>query len=178
MGWADDSTGLSEQGILDAQATTTKLSSYQIDAIYYSDLRRTSETASIITSTLNLTAEKTHLLRERDLGNFAGRTSHEIKTNNPEDWNKFLDHHDPDWNGLEGESLSHVHARFADLLQHLHSTHPDKTVLLVTHSGYLHTVLRDHFGFFPKESFQEVGHSSITILEKTTSTYQLALYDA
>ena len=177
MGWAKDDTGLSEQGVKDAQTTAAKLTTYQIDSIYYSDLLRTSETAHIITSTLGLTGEPTHLLRERNLGNFAGLTSHEIKTTRPGDWDKFLDHHDLDWNGLEGESLRHVHERFARLLQHLHSNHTDQTILLVTHSGYLHTILRDHFEFFPKESFQEVSHSSITVLEKTISSYRLALYN-
>lgn len=177
MGWADDSTGLSDQGIQDAQSTASKLSSYHIDSIYYSDLRRTTQTATIITSSLGLTAKPTQLLRERDLGNFAGLTSHEIKTKRPADWDKFLDHHDPDWNGLEGESLRHVHARFSSLLDHLHSNHQDQTIVLVTHSGYLHTILRDHFEFFPKDSFKEVGHSSITVLEKTVTSYQLSLYD-
>lgn len=178
MGWVDDTAGLSEQGKQDAKSTAAKLASYQIDATYYSDLLRTTETANIITSTLQLSGQPTHLLRERNLGNFAGRTYHDIKTNSHADWDKFLDHHDPDWNGLEGESLRDMHKRFDQFMQKLKTKHPDQTVLLITHSGFMHTILRDYFEFFPKESFIEVGHSSLTILEKSGDKYELKAHNA
>lgn len=178
MGWAHDHVGLSDQGRGDALAVAAKLKNYHIDYIYHSDLKRTSETAAIITQELGMTSIPTVGLRERNLGTFAELTAYEVMTTRPHDWAKFLDHYDPNWNGLAGESLRDVHIRFRSLLSQLQSRHQNQTILLITHSGYLHTVLRDHFEFFPKESFKEVGHSSLTVLEKTLSSYHLVLYDA
>lgn len=177
MGWVNDTIGLSEQGRADARATAIKLRDYQIDVAYHSDLLRTTETARIISSELSLKIEPTHYLRERNLGNFADLTAHDIISSRPYDWSKFLDHADQDWNGLEGESLRQVNARFAKFHQQLKELHSGQTVLLVTHSGILHTILRDYFGFFPVESFIEVGHDSVTVLDKVNGQYQLTLHN-
>lgn len=178
MGWDDDYAGLNDLGIEDAKNTASKLTQYHIDAVYHSDLIRTSETAIIITKQLKLTSIPTPYLRERNLGNFANHTMHEIKVNRPHDWDKFLDHADADWNGLQGESLRDVCNRFDSFIKKLEISHSNQKVLLITHSGFMHTVLRDYFNFFPKESFVEVGHSSVTLLEKANGNYQLSLHDA
>lgn len=177
MGWTNDTTGLSDAGRLDATATAAKLKSYRIDAAYHSDLLRTTETAQIISETLQIQITPTPLLRERNIGNFAGHSHGELAENRPADWAKFLDHHDLDWNGLEGESLRDVHNRFHQLKNNLSQSHVNQSVLLVTHSGFIHTVLRDIFGFFPKESFIEVNHDSVTILEKQSNSYILSRYN-
>jgi broad specificity phosphatase PhoE len=177
IGWQDD-VGLSDQGKLDALKTASKLKHYQIDAVFHSDLRRSHETCLIISRELNLPATPTPYLRERNLGNFAGFTHHEIKQTRPSDYAKFLDHHDPDWNGLEGESLREVSQRFASFLRKLETTHPGQTVLLVSHAGFIHTFLRDYFGFFPKESFEEVDHSSVTVIDREPDGYRLTLYNS
>ncbi len=177
MGWDSDHVGLSAEGRLDAQITAAKLSKYSLDAIYYSDLRRTSETAEIITNILGISATPNVLIRERNLGSFAEHTMHDLKVNRSKEWEKFLDHHDPDWTIPGGESLRDVHTRFAQMLSFLSTNHNNQTVLLITHSGYIHTVLRDHFGFFAKDTFVEVDHTSHTVLTKTQSSYELTLYN-
>ncbi len=177
MGWVRDYAHLTEKGKGEAAKVAQTLLDYQIDHIYHSDLIRTAETAEIICKALGKESEPTMYLRERNLGNFADRTWDDIKTNSPADFTKFLDHADADWNGLEGESLRDMHERFQQFLDHLHKEHSNQTVLLVTHSGFLYTILRDFFEFFPKESFTEVGHSSITVLEKDNDHYRLKLYN-
>lgn len=177
MGWVNDVVGLSDQGKEDALATARKLESYHIDTIYHSDLLRTTETSEIICSHLQMPSEPSLGIRERNLGNFADRTAHDIKQSRPQAWDKFLDHADPDWNGLEGESLRDVHMRFHNFMTGLHHDHSGQTVLLITHSGIMHTVLRDYFHFFPIESFVEVDHDSVTILDKVGGTYHLTLHN-
>lgn len=177
MGWTNDTTGLSEEGKLDAARTAAKLKSLRIDAAYHSDLLRTTETAHIISESLQIKITPSPLLRERNIGTFADHTHQELRETRPVDWAKFLDHHDLDWNGLEGESLRDVHTRFHELRQLLSNNHPDQSVLLVTHSGFIHTVLRDIYSFFPKESFIEVNHDSVTILTKQEDTYSLTRYN-
>lgn len=176
MGW-NDHVGLSDQGYQDARRTAEKLQKYHIDYAFHSDFIRTTETAKIISEITGIAPIPTTYLRERNLGNFAELTMGEIKLNRPQDWAKFLDHHDPDWNGLEGESLRDVSNRFHTFLTETLSQYKDKSVLLITHSGYIHTILRDYFEFFDKDSFEEVGHSSVTILEKNGHTYKLVSYN-
>ncbi len=176
MGW-NDHVGLSPQGRRDALTTAKKLQNYQINAAYHSDLLRTRETAEIISRHLKIHSTPNQLLRERDLGNFANLTPHQIMLDRPDDWSKFIDHHDITWNGLNGESLHHVHQRIAKLRTTLKKHHAGATVLLITHSGLIHIMLRDHFGFFPKESFIDVAHDSITLLEKRVDRYHLALHN-
>jgi len=176
MGWKSD-VGLTANGRRHAKEVAAKLKDYHIDYIYASDLRRATETATIIANALTLTPLPTAGLRERNLGNFAERTWEDIQTNSATDWDKFLDHFDPDWNGLAGESLRDMHARFDHFLSQLRHKHSDQTLLLVTHSGFLYTILRDYFHFFPTESFLEVDHSSITILDKTGDGYSLTAFN-
>ena len=176
MGWHDH-VGLSPQGQLDAKKTAQKLKQYPIDFAFHSDFIRTSETAKIISDEIGMAITPTHYLRERNLGNFAELTMGEIKANRPDDWAKFLDHHDPDWNGLEGGSLWDVSDRFHKFVSQILSQYPSKSILLITHSGYIHTILRDYFEFFDKDSFEEVGHSSVTILEKEGNKYNIITYN-
>jgi len=168
---------LSETGRKQATSTGKRLSQMQVDVIYHSDILRTTETASIIGKLINLAPVPTELLRERDLGIFDNHTLHEVQEKWPDHATRFFDHTDIYWKGHGGESLHEVHTRFASLLSHLDQHHPAQTVLLVTHSGYTHTVLRDHFHFFPTESFSESLPASITIVERVGDEYQLTLYN-
>lgn len=177
MGW-DDYAGLSDQGRIDAQKTAVKLKDMHIDAVYHSDLIRTTETATIITKELGLISTPTKYLRERNLGNFADLTAYHIKTTRPSDWAKFFDHADADWNGLRGESLRDVSNRFDAFMREISVKHQGDSLLFITHSGIIHTVLRDYFGFFPIESFIEVGHSSVTVLEKSGKKYKLVAHNS
>lgn len=176
MGWSSD-VGLTDKGREDAATTAAKLKEYQIDHMYVSDLRRARESGEIISQILNMKPTLTHGLRERNLGIFAEKTWAELKTNHAEHFTKFLDHHDPNWNGLEGESLQDMHQRFDQFLASLKASHPNQTILMITHSGFLYTILRDYFGFFATESFLEVEHTSVTILDKTKDSYHLTLFN-
>lgn len=176
MGWQSD-VGLSERGIKDAKSLAAKLAAYPIDAMYHSDLRRTRETAGIISDSLKITSTPEFLLRERNLACFAGKSMHDLQNENPQWVAKFFEHTDREWKMPGGESLGEVHTRFRTLVTKLHDAHEGQTVLLVTHSGYLHVVLRDVFGFFPVETFVEVEHDSVTILEKASGSYRLAQYN-
>lgn len=176
IGWRTD-IPLSDDGRQDALRSAAKLRHYKIDIIYHSDMLRTTETAHIISAELGLTTTAEQLLRERDLGEFDGHSLAELKAKNPEWVERFFDHADCSWCTPGGESLSSVHIRFRKLINKLHNQHPDKTVLLVTHSGFIHTVLRDIYGFFPIESFIEVAHDAVTVLEKDGASYRLIAHN-
>ena len=173
MNWANDIGSLSATGRAEAAQVGSRLKELKIHAMYTSDLKRTRETAEIISTQIGIKPITTKGLRERNLGIFGDLTYDEIRTKWPEKAVKFLDHSDKDWNGLEGESLHDVHARFRIFLKELDKKHAAENVLLVTHSGVLYTVLRDLFNFFPQDSWMDVAHTSITILEKSGNTYTL-----
>ncbi len=177
MNWTNDVGSLTDKGREEANQVGARLKNYDIDAIYVSDLRRTRETAAEIAKHIKVEQKLAHGIRERNLGIFGDLTFDEIKEKWPEKFEKFIDHYDKDWNGLEGESLSDVHNRFNAFLSELESAHKDENVLLVTHSGVLYTALRDVFGFFPKDSWMDVAHTSITVLEKEGDKYVLAQFN-
>lgn len=169
--------GLTDEGAREAAVVANRLRSYAIDTIYASDLQRTVETAKIISDMLTMRFETTSLLRERDLGNFGGLTFDEIKSKWPNHFEKFIDHSDKDWNGFAGESINQVCARFNAFLHHAENQNHEN-ILLVTHSGIAYIVLRDVFGFLPQDSWLDIAHTSITILKKTISSYELELFNS
>lgn len=177
MNWTNDVGTLTDKGREEANQVGARLKNYDIDAVYVSDLRRTRETAAEISKHIKLEHKLSPGIRERNLGLFGDLTFDEIKEKWPEKFDKFLDHSDTDWNGLEGESLSDVHKRFRAFLSELESSHKDKNVLLITHSGVLYTALRDIFGFFPQDSWMDVAHTSITVLEKIDNKYVLTQFN-
>ncbi|KKU44828.1 MAG: Phosphoglycerate mutase [Microgenomates group bacterium GW2011_GWC2_46_7] len=177
MNWANDVGVLTDQGRQEANLVGKHLQEHHIDVVYVSDLHRTRETAQEIAQHVKAEQHLTSGIRERNLGIFGDLTLAEIKQKWPEKYAKFLDHSDIYWNGLAGESLHDVHVRFQAFLRSLQQKHADKNVLLVTHSGILYTVLRDIYHFFPQDSWMDVAHTSITILEKSDNTYILKSFN-
>lgn len=177
MNWVHDVGALSELGRTEAAEVGRKLKKYKIHTMYASDLLRTRQTAEIISREIGLQPVFTEYLRERNLGIFGDLTFDEIKSKWPERLTKFLDHSDIDWNGLEGESLRNVHDRFRQFLAILESKHPDENLLFVTHSGFLYTTLRDVFGLLPQNTWLDVAHTSITIVERIDGRYHLKLFN-
>ncbi|MBP9669952.1 histidine phosphatase family protein [Candidatus Woesebacteria bacterium] len=177
MNWINDIGTLTVKGRSEASQVGQRLKEIEIHAIYASDLKRTQETAQIISEHLSLSPVHVHGLRERNLGIFGDHTFDEIKQKWPEKLAKFLDNADIDWNELEGESIRDVHNRFQGFIAEIESKHKDENVLFVTHSGIIYTVLRDLFDFFPQDSWMDVEHTSITILEKSGDKYILKSFN-
>lgn len=177
MNWAHDVGSLSDLGKAEAAQVGAKLKQFHIDTMYVSDLLRTRETGEIISTQTGLKPVLTKYLRERNLGIFGDLTLDEIKTKWPDRHSKFFDHEDIDWNGLEGESLRDVHDRFREFLEILKLEHKDENILFVTHSGFLYTTIRDVFGLLPPNTWLDVEHTSVTILEKSGDKYQLKAFN-
>ena len=176
MNWHSD-VGLSETGKREAAQVGARLSKMDIDAMYVSDLRRTCETGAIIAELIHLKPIETPFLRERNLGKFGDMTLNEIKDKWPDLFDQFIDDSDLDWNGLEGESLRELHTRFSEFLAQLSHEHKGDSILLVSHSGFLYTNIRDVLGLLPPNTRIDVEHTSITILEKIDGSYQLKVFN-
>lgn len=141
QGWGP--VPLNETGRAQARAAGRRLTEeYRVDRVVASDLRRTAETAAILTETgVDASVEAATAWRERDLGAYQGLHYDEV-----------LERH-PAYDGrggivgLEaapesGESLQEmtdrVHAGWERLVE---ETDDGETVLVVTHGGPIYLVL-------------------------------------
>ena len=146
----NDNTSLSEAGKKQAESIGNRLLSYNIDAIYSSDLLRAKETAEMI----NNVFEKNGLekcpheirsgLREADFGILTGHTDEDIAVT----FHDFMEsryHTEEDWGYPEGENGQMVWERFEPVLNEiLHSGY--QTVAVVTHGGTIRCALSHLFG--------------------------------
>jgi 2,3-bisphosphoglycerate-dependent phosphoglycerate mutase len=177
MNWANDVGTLSEKGQKEANEVGLRLKQFDIHAMYASDLRRAKETASIIAKHITIEPIHTQGLRERDLGIFGDLTFDEIASRWPEAAIEFRSNADIDWNDLEGESIRDVHKRFQKFMEEIESKHTDEVVLFVAHSGVIYTILKDLYHFFPQDSWVDIEHTSLTILEKSGDSYILQAFN-
>jgi probable phosphoglycerate mutase len=129
---------LNDRGRTQARELADALSAEPIAAVYASDLRRASETASIVADRLDVPLELRHELREVDVGEFTGLTSDDIAARWPEAQQRYEDR---GYGWLEGESLDEMTSRVRAVLLEIARAHPDETVLVVGHGGTVRAVL-------------------------------------
>jgi broad specificity phosphatase PhoE len=121
---------LTWKGVEQARKLGMRLKEENISAVYSSDLKRASDTAKVVASylraaPLKLSAE----LRERDCGSATGKTKEAAGLPKGKSAVTFP---------FEGaETPKAVRARAGAFLQKLLSEHPDGTVLIVSHKGFL-----------------------------------------
>ena len=129
-------TPLNEAGREQARALAAELS--DVDVVYSSDLARARETAEILAEPLGLGVQVDQRLRERGFGEWEGKTSAEIEAEFSEDHARWLAGAAPGAKDAEpfSEFAARVHACVAEVLER----HPDETVLLVAHGGFLRAV--------------------------------------
>jgi broad specificity phosphatase PhoE len=130
--------GLNEKGREQAWQVTLPL---MPDLIIVSPLKRTKETAAVISATLPAipTHEDTRLI-EKSGGDIEGKTYDEIAKKHPESWGIWNDQ--PIEYILKakfpnGESDQEVISRVEEFIVKTELQHQHKTILLVTHSGVI-----------------------------------------
>lgn len=122
---------LTSDGIKQAEELALLLEDEEFDIAYSSDLKRATDTASIILeSHTNTKLIYTPLLRERSLGLLDG-VSYESVPKEVYDVTKI------NFTPPEGESLSDVRERLIDLLNDMYVNHPHARILVVSHGWTL-----------------------------------------
>ena len=132
---------LSANGRWQAERLAEALRDEPIKAIYASDLTRAWETAQYIGQVHGLQLNKEVGLRERDFGDFEGKTFAEIEMLLPEQsmrWRK----RDPDFYPAGGESLVTLRARVMEAAERLAAQHPGEQIALVGHGGVMDVLYR------------------------------------
>ena len=130
---------LSGHGRKQALDLAERLASCPLAAVYSSDLRRASETASVIAEARGLSVTTMRALREVDVGSWTGLSRSEVKERFPEayaSWRRDAPH---PWEG--GESYAEMGARVIETLRAIARAHAEDRVLIVAHSGAIRTAL-------------------------------------
>lgn len=132
-------TPLNEVGIHQAHLLAAFFAERRFSAIWSSDLPRAAQTAEIIGEKLALAVQTTPELRERDLGDFEGKTWDEIREMrgiNPE--SPLANGDLSDWTGVQGvESDTALWHRIRGTLCGISIDHAGKDVLVITHGGVI-----------------------------------------
>jgi len=123
-------------GIQQAQALGHRLKNLGFDALYSSDLGRAVKTAEIIGRICDKPVQLNSSLRERHMGVFQGLTREEINEKYPEEMATyerigFLDLIPG------GETAQERTDRSVRSLTEIASRHPNQTIVVVTHGGFL-----------------------------------------
>jgi len=125
---------LSNQGKSQAALLSRRLARSHIDAIYSSDMKRAIDTASAIGARHTCKVATDREFREIDHGHWEGQVHSDIEKKFPEEYAHWAS--DPFNNAPPGgESGKSVLERSLPALQRLVATHPDKTILLVSHKA-------------------------------------------
>ena len=132
---------LSANGRWQAARLAEALRDETITAIYASDLTRAWETAQYVGQVHGLQLNKEVGLRERDFGDFEGKTFAEIELLLPEQslrWRK----RDPEFYPAGGESLTAMRTRVLEAAERLAAQHPGEQIALVGHGGVMDVLYR------------------------------------
>lgn len=117
---------LNMQGVLQAEQTAAKLKDVNFDAVFSSPLKRTLQTAQIITKLPVITDDR---LIERSNGELEGKLAKYM----PKDIN-FNDENEKRFNI---ENIKDFRKRIFDFWQDITNNYKGKNVLVVTHSGVI-----------------------------------------
>ena len=132
---------LNANGRWQAERLANALRDETITAIYASDLTRAWETAQYIGQIHGLQLNKEVGLRERDFGDFEGKTFAEIEVLLPDQslrWRK----RDPEFYPAGGESLVALRARVMEAAERLAAQHPGEQIAFVGHGGVMDVLYR------------------------------------
>ena len=128
---------LSELGEKQGHAIAERLQHETIDHLYSSDLGRAVQTATFIADVCDLEIKLDIELRERNMGIFQGHTREEVMEKFPEEYRQVTALDSLDYVIPDGESHRQRLERSIRVMNRLADQHPDKTIVVVSHSGIL-----------------------------------------
>jgi len=137
---------LSDLGIAQVEATADWLAGRGgIDVLVTSPVRRTRESAAIVSARLGLpVSEIVDGVAEMDFGSWDGLTFGELHEQHPDDLGAWLADHDVPAGG--GESFTQVQARVLIARDHLLEQYAGATIAVVTHVSPIKLLVADAVG--------------------------------
>ncbi|MDK2799918.1 MAG: phosphoserine phosphatase [Clostridiales bacterium] len=156
---------LCKEGVEQAKKLASRLSSYNFEAIYASDLSRAYDTATYIAQAHNLVVKKIPELREIHFGEWEGLTKDEIIKLKNYDFNRWkVSPHSEKFPG-EGSFLN-VQRRVMKGIHTILSRHTEGNIVIVSHGGSLKIIILSllelDLSFYRKFW---LGNTSLSIIE-------------
>ena len=138
-GWTD--CPINDVGRKQAETLHQYFKNVHCHKVITSDLKRSVETAEIITKGQNVVLEKRQAFRELNFGLWEGKHYKALQKEYPEDFEQW----GKDWKSFcipEGEAFFTFYERIRKELENvIQQTPEDNTVLLVTHNGVMSAML-------------------------------------
>ena len=134
-------TPLTERGRRQAELVGQRLSQYDVNACYSSELEANYLTAQIISKALGLIVEKCSELNEIHLGAWDGLLKTEIAEKYPSEWSQFLNPVTEDTDIPEGETFPQVKERAIRKFNEILSRHAPEEILCIVGHGFVNRVI-------------------------------------
>jgi len=160
-------SGLTEEGIAQAEAIAARLAGEPCDVLISSDLGRAHETARRIAARNGKPIILDSRFRERGFGVGEGMTYEELDRAYP---GAFLrtGEIDPDLSTPGGESRREFHSRVSQAFEDVASTHAGRNVIVVAHGGVLSSLYRH---------VHAVGFDAMKPIHIANASYNLLHHD-
>lgn len=172
-------SALTEVGWNQARFAVPALARFEPDLVIASDLRRATDTATVLTEAIGVPLRIDKRLRETHLGEWQGRTGPEVDADWPGERDRWR--LDATWAPPGGETRVEVAARAGDVVNDLLSdAEPMDTVLLAAHGGLI-TALTAGLLSLPVESWPQfggIGNCHWVELSRRDGAWRLSAYNA
>lgn len=164
---------LTDLGRSQAKETARALSTFEIDAVYSSDLSRSIDTATAIADEHGLEVATDPAFREIDQGEWTGLPVDEIRRRWPEKWGPARHY----TTRPGGESPQQVRRRAREGLARVVGRHPDSSVVVVSHGGTMRWLIAEAKGYDDERSarLRGVSNGGAVVLEADMSKEGLDL---
>lgn len=144
---------LTERGAAQAEAAAAHLARWGgVQAVVSSPLKRTRATADAVARALGVEVTEDRGFAETDFGEWEGLTFAEVRERAPHLLKAWLG--DPEVAPPGGESFASVATRVAEARTRLLRTHPEQTVVVVSHVTPIKTLVRQALGAPPEALYR------------------------
>ena len=163
--WGRTDVALSAVGLRQAEQLRDRLATEKINAVYSSDLTRSSLTAETIASRHKLEVIICPELREIDFGQLEGLTFDQISQLYPEVVRLWMER-SPELKYPGGESIYQLNNRVSVFMRRLEKHAEQEIILIVAHSGVLRTLACQLLGMELQHRWQiRLNLASLTVIE-------------
>lgn len=163
--WGHTDVALSAVGLRQAERLRDRLATEKINAVYSSDLGRSSLTAETVASKHKLEVVICPELREIDFGQLEGLTFDQVGQLYPEVARLWMER-SPELKYPGGESIYQLNNRVGVFMRRLEKHAKEETILIVAHSGVLRTLVCQLLGIELRYRWQfRLDLASLTVIE-------------
>lgn len=140
-----------------------QVATLEIEHIYSSDLRRASQTATVIAQRISIGVDYLPALREIFFGHWEGLNWQEIQDKFPQEANRWIEEY-PLRAAPGGEAYADFTARIEVVLAAFLNDATDRTIAIVTHRGVMRYALTRFFGFTEEETWAKTLSYCATVV--------------